>query len=491
MKTPNIIVIMADQLKASALRLYGNEACPTPALERLARDGVKYENAFTPHPLCVPARVSFWTGRYPHQTGCRRNQTLMPDDTWHPFRVWKERGYHCGLIGKNHCFQQKDYETVFDTWLEMDHSGLADNGWKKGDWCTDPSPLRTMHREADKLLTGPDRHLKFYVPDCKPEAHSTGLAGAQACDFIEQHGDEPFALWVSFPAPHEPYIVPKRYYDLIDPAEVEIPPFNPVELKDAPRRTRFLYRMLNAEGRRDDLKNTVRTYLANILFIDEMVGKILDSLEKEGLREKTLVVFCSDHGDFSGEHNMTVKGGSFYDCLTRVPLVLSLPGTIPEGKTEPGMVNLVDVIPTVFTITDGIAPPAAAGIPLPVCTDTPSRDAVFSEYGAGMELLPAEAEEQVLGKYTGMDAVMATLQWREAEGRRKMIRTGKWKYTCDPMDPADELYDMRNDPLERCNLAGKSEYREIILEMRSRLLEWALHTEDPVPVPLPAPDLHY
>jgi arylsulfatase A-like enzyme len=413
----------------------------------------------------------------------------MPDDTPHPFRVWKERGYHCGLIGKNHCFQQKDYETLFGTWLEMNHSGLADNGRKKGKWSTDPSPLTAVYREADRRLTGPDRHLKCYVPDCKPEAHTTGLAGAEACNFITRHAGEPFALWVSFPAPHEPYIVPKRYYDRIDPAEVEIPPFSPEELKTAPERTRFLYRMLNAEGRREDLKNTVRAYLANTLFIDDMVGKILDSLESEGLRENTLVVFCSDHGDFSGEHNMTVKGGCFYDCLTRVPLVLSFPGSIPEGKTETGMVNLVDVIPTIFALTDGTAPPYSTGTPLPVCTDTPPRDAVFSEYGAGMELLPAAVEEEALKKHTGMDAVMATLRWREAEGRRKMIRTGKWKYTRDPMDPVDELYDLENDPLERCNLAGKNEYREIILQLRVRLLDWALENEDPVPVSLPDPKL--
>ena len=101
-KQPNILVIMTDQQKATSSHLYGSTFCETPSLARLAEEGVLYEHAYTPHPLCVPARVSLWTGRYAHQHGSRRNETWMSPDALHAFKIWKEEGYHCGLIGKNH-----------------------------------------------------------------------------------------------------------------------------------------------------------------------------------------------------------------------------------------------------------------------------------------------------------------------------------------------------------------------------------------------------
>jgi arylsulfatase A-like enzyme len=485
MQTPNIIVIMADQLKASALRLYGNQACPTPNLQRLAREGVVFEHAITPHPHCVPARVAFWTGRYPHQTGCRRNQTFMPVGAENGMRAFRERGYHVGLIGKNHCFQDSDHPSLFDTWLELGHGGVPETARQRGTWVHDTMPLERMHQQGRDVLHGPDRHLKSFVPDCIPEAHTTGLIGTQTRAFIEEHARDPFALWVSFPAPHEPYIVPKRYFEQIDPAAIQLPPFEPGELESVPERTRFLYRMLNAEDRREDLQRTVRAYLANARFIDEMVGEILAALDTTGRRKETIVVFCSDHGDFAGEHNMMIKGGCFYDCLTRVPLVISWPEHVPAGVRDFGMANLVDVLPTVFTLIDGEVPGWATGQPLSGCTNTPPRSATFSEYGAGMPLVPKEVQEAVLAGKQGVDALMATLQWREAEGRRKMVRTPKWKYTYDPMDPVAELYDLERDPFERENLAASPEYAPVTAELRGRLLDWSLATEDAKPVPLP------
>ena len=102
---PNVLVIMTDQQKATASHLYGNTFCQTPYMERLAQEGVLFEHAITPHPLCAPARVSFWTSQFPHSHGARRNQTLMPSDATHAFQIWKEADYQIGLIGKNHCFE--------------------------------------------------------------------------------------------------------------------------------------------------------------------------------------------------------------------------------------------------------------------------------------------------------------------------------------------------------------------------------------------------
>ena len=104
MDRPNVLVIMSDQQKATASHLYGNSFCQTPAMERLADDGVLFEHAITPHPLCMPARVSFWASQFPHTHGGRRNQTPMPAGVEHAWEIWKNAGYTTGLIGKNHCF---------------------------------------------------------------------------------------------------------------------------------------------------------------------------------------------------------------------------------------------------------------------------------------------------------------------------------------------------------------------------------------------------
>ncbi|MFP4378701.1 MAG: sulfatase, partial [Spirochaetales bacterium] len=352
MSKPNIVVIMADQLKASAIGLYGNEACPTPHLQELAQAGVAYEHAITPHPLCVPARVAFWTGKYPHETGARRNETLMPRGYDHGFRRLKGLGYHCALIGKNHCFQERDYEDVFDTWLELGHFGAVDNGWHKGDWGVDIEALRALHDDQLGGFDGPDRHLQCFAPDCSDDEHTTGAAATATASFIEKQSatNAPFALWLSFPAPHEPYIVPKRYYDRIDPAGITLPDLPASWPEGTPARTQTLYRMLNASGREQALRDCVRTYLANALFIDEAVGRVREALSKAGQLENTILVFCADHGDFAGEFNMMVKGGCFYDCLTRVPLVISWPGHVPAGVRDRDPANLIDVLPTLFEL---------------------------------------------------------------------------------------------------------------------------------------------
>ncbi len=314
---PNILVIMTDQQKATASHLYGNAFCETLAMARLADSGVLFEHAITPHPLCVPARVSFWTSQFPHTHGGRRNQTLMPAGATHAVRLWKEAGYHVGLI------------------------------------------------------------------------------------------------------------------------------------------------------------------------IDDALGQILDALEQLGLRENTIVVFCSDHGDFMGEHAMQCKGGVFYDCLTRVPLIVSWPGQVPAGQREDSPVNLIDVVPTLLHLQGMKIPRALQGALLPGVTEGSPRDATFSEYGAGGPPFRM-ADLERLPRPWGRRALIQSLQWREAEGRRKMVRTRTWKYVHDPMGDQDELYDLMRDPWELVNVVDEPAHREVVAEMRLRLADWSIMTEDARPVPLPA-----
>lgn len=480
---------MADQMKATASHLYGNGFCPTPSLGRLAEEGVLFQNAYTPHPLCVPARVSLWSGRFPHSHGARRNETPMPAGAEHAFRLWREAGYSTGLIGKNHCFATPDDLELFDTWCEIGHEGLpADRPARGMGWFRPEAAVEAAH-SVRRQMPRQTPAISFAVTDFPLEDYSTGLVTGQTVYYLEEHSaaerNDPFALWVSFPDPHTPYEVPRGYFEEQERAGVELPPAEPYDMPGTPERTRVLRRILDSSrAAREDVEGVVTAYHAMVRFIDDGVGRILDALERLGLRERTIIVFCSDHGDFAGEHGMTRKGGAFYDCLTRVPLIVSWPGVVPRGRVDGSMVNLIDLVPTLLRLQSLPVPSAMQGSPLPTVTDAAPRHAAFSEYGAGGPAFGLR-DLEALAEQHGLGASLASLQWREAEGRRKMIRTAQWKYVTDPMGDLDELYDLESDPDELSNLAADPAHAATICQLRSLLLEWAVLTEDAAPLPLP------
>ena len=482
---PNLILIMCDQMKAKASDLYWNNACPTPSLRRLAGTGVLFENAYTPHPLCVPARVSLWTSQYAHTTGARRNETLMPAGKLHAFRLWKQEGYHTGLIGKNHCFAEVSDLELFDTWCEVSHLGLGGEGRTKGmDWVRPVNAIHAAHATRGKMPWQTPA-LSYAVTDFPIEDYGTSLIAAQTEAFLEKHQHDPFCLWVSFPDPHEPYEVPRQYGEIFAADEIELPPWDPGSLERDPQRNRALHRMLGVS--RDDiaeLKKTVAVHYGMVRFLDDGVGRIMTALERTGLRENTIVVFCSDHGDFAGERRMMVKGGVFYDCLTRVPLIISYPPAVRRGVREPALVSLIDIVPTVLSLQKIRVPDSMQGWCLPVNPNIDRRTSIVSEYGAGgpsFGLADLEAAPRPFGYKT----LIQSLRWREAEGRRKMIRMGDWKYVHDPMGDIDELYHMIKDPWELENLAAEPAQAGQVAAMRTQLLAWSFATEDPSSVPLP------
>lgn len=484
---PNILVIMTDQQKATASHLYGNTFCSTPSMERLAGEGVLFEHAITPHPLCVPARISFWTSQFPHSHGGRRNETMMPAGATHAFQLWKEAGYRTGLIGKNHCFTRPEDLALFDIWCELSHGGPTQSMETRGmDWFRPAEGVHAAHK-LHRTMTPQTPRFGYATSDFPLEDYSTGLVAGQTVRFLEQHRDEPFALWVSFPDPHEPWVAPEQYAALFPSGKIELPPWPEGEFDNerVPERNRVLSQML---GIRDDpieaVYGLMAVYYGMVRFIDDGLGQILDALESLGLRENTIVVFCSDHGDFMGEHAMQCKGGVFYDCLTRVPLIVSWPGQVAAGVRDGSMVNLIDVAPTLLQL-QGMTPPRAMhGQPLPTVTNAVPRDTAFSEYGAGgppFRMSDLQRMERPFGRRT----LIQSLQWREAEGRRKMVRTREWKYVHDPMGDLDELYDLKSDPWELENVAGEAANRDVVSEMRRRLADWSIVTEDACPVTLP------
>lgn len=485
LRPPNVVVIMADQLKATASRLYSPTGTATPALARLAAEGVRYENAFTPHPLCVPARVSLWTGQYPHAHGSRDNQTPMPAGAAHAFKVWREAGFATALIGKDHCFQSPEDQALFDVWCEIGHEGLLAGRPARGmPWFRPEERVSAAHA-ARRAMPRQAPAVSYAVTDHPLEDYSTGLVAGQTARYLEERAAEqrPFALWVSFPDPHTPYEVPRAYFEAAAAEGVELPPAEPPDMPGAPERTRVLRRLLDVSGApRADQERLLLTYRAMTRFVDDGVGAVLDALERTGLRERTIVVFLSDHGDFALEHGMARKGGAFYDCLTRVPLLVSWRGACPEGVVDGSMANLVDVVPTLLTLQGLPVPPGMQGAPLPTLTPAAPRAAAFSEYGSGgppFTLADLEAVGKTVGATHGLEAVKASLERREAEGERRMVRTARWKYVTDPLGDIDELYDLVADPLEHRNLAGEAGHEPAIRELRELLEDWEEATRLP------------
>ena len=534
---PNVIFIVADQLKATALQMYSEIGIPTPSLERMASEGVMYRHAVTPHALCVPARVSMMTGRYAHSTGARRNETLMPSGQLHAFRIWKELGYTTGLIGKNHCFIEEDDLDLLDVRCEMSHGGLSRNNYKgeiagnKGmEWIV-PEDIITEAHSTRANMPEQSRSFGYAVTDHPIEGYSSAALTTQTKAFIDQFGSskddpnrKPFALLLSYPDPHHPLEAPRKFADMIPPESVVMPPQRDDEYTDGtiPTRNRQLHDMLGVSV--DDpehVRNAMAVYMAMTRFVDDGIGKVLDHLDETGLRENTIVVFTADHGDFNGEHDMLGKGGVFYDCLTRVPMLVSWPaGGVPCGAEDDSMANTIDLMPTILQLSgvadfnanppresgDEIAPAGPRlthgvgsdwitsetlrriqGRPLPTATDSPPRSAAFSEYGTGGTALSDEDLHQLMERgYEGRKLLMETLWIREAEGRRRMVRTKDWKFVTDPgSDDLDELYDLNADPWELTNVANDPANIPVISEMRAHLMEWATATEDYDPVPLP------
>ena len=550
---PNVVFIIADQMKWSALRMYSDIGIETPALERLAGEGVRFENGITPHPLCVPARVSMMTSRFAHSTGARRNETLMPPGELHAFRIWKDLGYTTGLIGKNHCFiQRSDLETL-DVRLEISHGGLSKGDYLGEDasvqgmeWVTPVEVINESHSSRSNMRGGSgagnyivsDHDLDGYSSSAIPTQVESFLERAANGDIFDGNGEtggqeKPFAIQVSFPDPHAPNEVPRKYSEMIPPESISLPPLRKGEFEDpkAPERNKVVYEMLNLEGKsEDEVRKIVATYLAMTRFVDDGIGRILDKLDELGLRENTIVVFTADHGDFAGEHNMFGKGGVYYDSLVRVPYIVSWPGGgVPQGAVNDSPVSTIDLLPTILHLS-GVAEfnsrpldepgqelPSPGprvlvdtnselitseslrrlqGKMLPTVTNSSERIAAFSEYGTGGPDFTLEMLHE-LPESHGSPAVMGSLWAREAEGRRKMVRTRDWKYVTDLSSTSgrnangstahsqDELYDLNKDPWEQTNLAHNPDNVAVISNMRALLLDWMLETEEYNPVPLP------
>lgn len=483
---PNAIIIMADQMKATASHLYSRHGIQTPGLERLAKMGVRFENATTPHPLCVPARVAMWTALNPHRTGSTVNKTPMPENMPHAAKWWKEAGYELAMLGKNHCFAEtSDYE-LFDVWCEIEHHGFKDKlahyGFKDGapdavsprgmDWVESEDMVTAAHAVRQNMPPPKGGVSSFAVTDFEDRHYSTGLLSNQADAYLRKDRDKPYTLWLSLPDPHVPYEAPRHFFEEAQAQNIELPPSGPIPGDDMPLRNRIMSKIMRwPDEHLDDLKNIVTAYHANILHIDKLVNRLLDTLEETRQLDNTIIVFCSDHGDFAGEHQMAAKGGVLYDCLVRIPMIIAAPNQFPKNEIVKTPASLLDIVPTLFTLQGLKLPDGLDGQPLPPSAGAVEQEYGFSLYGAGGPLYTMEELDDT-DPPTGHQALFKTVQYREPEGERSMVRNARWKYVHDPMGDLDELYDLLEDPFELQNLASEPIHSSIKADLKQRLYQW-------------------
>jgi choline-sulfatase len=426
---------------------YGDRLNPTPNLDRLAGEGVRFDAAYTTCPVCSPARLSFVAGQYVSNCGAWNNQCMLPSDE-HPSvaHLLNTAGYESWLCGKMHFERSRRYgfREVFP------HHGNSKG--KSGE--IDPSALpdRAPNREQWRRRSASFRT----VPDNQPfradprVSECDAFITDEAIRFLRQQGrssSEPFFLTVGYHAPHFPLHVPQHWYDRF--AGRVPPPVDPhgrEAMKIPHYRARNAIHGVVPEEISDEETMRGRTcYWALTAWLDNEIGKLLNEIERLGMAEDTVIVYTSDHGENKGDHGMWWKL-CMYESAVRVPLIVRWPSRLPGGQNRSGCCSLVDLSATLLEIA-GVQRPSdwdgASLLPYLSDPDTPWRDYALS---------------QIFGGGTAGSV---------------MLRRNRFKYVYHTPYPGEEssleLYDMENDPDELENLAVRPECAEVIGDLHCQM----------------------
>ncbi|MFN8523665.1 MAG: sulfatase-like hydrolase/transferase [Chloroflexota bacterium] len=427
MRPTNLLILMVDQHNRAYMGCAGHPQVKTPNLDALAARGTRFANSYTPMPICVPARASMATGRYPHQ--------LESWDNAKPYlgteaASWGHRltaaGHHVTTVGKLHYRSAADDTGFPDQRIPLHvHEGDGDlYGLLRGDCPPRPRQRKYLYEAGP----GDSEYLRY----------DRGVT-AEACRWLREeaadHG-EPWALMVSWVSPHTPLIAPREFLDLYPPESIQLPPNWREE--DWPRHPALdLKRHIQDLDRPVEeavLRQAIAAYYALCSFIDDQLGQVLRALDEQGLANSTRVIYTNDHGDTVGQHGLWYKG-TMYEGSVGASMIVAGPD-VPRGKVSATNVSLIDVFPSALDAL-GVAPAvedaALPGESLWKLAAEPSRPErpVFSEYHAG-------------ASRTGMF----------------MLRKGRYKYVYYAEMPA-QLFDLEADPTESVNLAEDPTYADV------------------------------
>jgi len=477
MPQPNIVLIMTDQQRADVSAREGFPLDTTPFLDRLARGGVWFHRAYTTNPTCAPARVSFLTGRYPGATRVRTNHNI-PDAAYSQdiIDVVKARGYATAMVGKNHSHLTPER---VDHWFPLGHGGGSGEG-------------RSPHEKAfDQYLRELNHRVAVDPTPFPVECQGPSRAVSDALTWIRSLAGRPFFLWLTFAEPHNPYQVPEPYYSMFPPES--LPPVRAgKETLDA-RGFKWQWTKHIGVTAYPDYDRLVprgrANYFGMLRLIDDQVRRFVEFLDAEGLRDDTLLVFVSDHGDFVGEYGLLRKGPEMPELLMRVPLLFNGPGIAARAEPHPAHVSIADIMPTLCEALGAAVPEGVQGRSLwPLLTggDYPAAEfaSAYGEQGFGglhyTEDDDLTFEDCVIPGPKG--GSFDCLNSGSQSGTMRMVRKGDWKLAFD-MQGRGQLYHLARDPVELENLYGRPEVADVERELLADLLAWTLRAEDPLPLP--------
>jgi arylsulfatase A-like enzyme len=443
------VFAFADQLRAQTVSCYGNEQVPMPNVDRLAAEGAVMENAVSTYPVCSPYRGMLLTGQYPMHNGTVGNDTGLRDDLPTVATACRDAGYRTGYVGKWH--------------LEWDREPYVGPERRQGfeEWAV----RNCAHDYTDSFYYDGDGE-RHELPGYEPVAQTD-----RALDFVAEHRDGPFCLFLSWGTPHDPYDdVPDRYTEQFPADEIdlranvderavvdELLATDPSDCSGAQAERREHLRSVIEDD--DRLRREwLQGYYAHTRALDDCLGRLLDGLDAHGLREDTIVVFASDHGDMLGSHRMGSKQMPHEESI-RVPFVARYPERIPAGHRSDALFEPVDVMPTLLDL---------AGLDVPPVDGRSFADALTGASGEHREAL------LLMKLLPGGNPWMANgvTPWRGVRTERytyaRLLDRGPWL-----------LYDNDADPRQRENHVDDPAYADVRERLEARLDDLLAAADDP------------
>lgn len=465
MDKPNVLLITTDQHNAEILGCMGNPVVHTPNIDNLASRGAIFTQAFTPFPVCTPARTSIFTGLFAKNHGVRHNinmnykpgaYALPPERITFP-EILAENGYQTSFFGKLHTRHEGGKNFGIQTARLVEGKGhfvgspeekdeyrryLLEKGYPEDIW-------KVWENDPTYALNG---YVTSPLPD---EDYIDKFIGDIALEYLERV-QSPFFTWVSFCTPHNSWDPPALYDIMYDPADIPMPHRKTGELekkhpswvdqvartipplpatsidKSLPGGIENAYRRFPEEKTR----RMLAAYYGEISHVDTQIGRVIETLERRGLMDNTLVIFTADHGDYLGNNWAFYKYGALYDSLIRVPFICCWPVNLPESREFNELISLVDIMPTILD---------ACGIAVPEELD-------------GCSLLPLIKVE--------ID------DWRDKllveSGSTTAILTSDWKLF-QWRDGIEELYNRRQDPHDMENLGDDPQMKRLRSKLHQQL----------------------
>jgi arylsulfatase A-like enzyme len=450
----NVLCIITDQQRQDSIGAYGNDVVETPNLDALAADGTRFDRAYTPTAICSPARASIVTGVTPTTHGVTRNirsgTTIDEEFPCYP-QLLRDAGYNVGLDGKSHLgkhpeafgFEGEHYHGFMHPLEHEDYVAYLDeHGFEH--WSE--AVVDQYPSNADYVIGG---------VDTRPvEASFTYFIAERTIERIESYADDPdtpFYVGSHFFGPHRPYFVPERYFEMYDPDDIHLPESAVKErFEDKPTVQQHRYEKTDLESLSvREWREIIAVYYGYVTFIDDQIGRILDTLEDRGVADDTAVLFTTDHGSFVTAHKNLDKGPLMYEDVYNVPLITR--GLGIEDDATDAFASLLDLAPTVLDLAD---------VPIP-------------EVYEGRSL-----RDLARGTDDWRDHVVAEFHGLNYPYEQRMLRTDRYKFVLNAGD-VSELYDLERDPHELTNRVSDPDYADVRDRLETQLGDILRARDDP------------